>query len=540
MFAYECYSLRSLKTGGLIDIPAAAFYSCYKLTSIDFTSFTSIGVSAFQYSGIESITIPANCTIIKENAFDHSALSKITFEARITGIELTIMYCAFSNTLLSSISFPVEVEFGNDELDESHCLANCSKLESIHFEDDFYRIPAYFANLCTNLKSVVAKGVTTIKRDAFHLCINLETVTFDRVTYFGAYCYSYCSKLNMQFEETLDVDFYTNAFEFCESLSFSKVSSNWKLHGNEVFKGCSGLTALKIAAPLVESTFKGCKELKSVEILENITEIPSYCFKNCTKLTSFKYTNGLKSVDEEAFASTSLSGTFDFTDISIGDFAFESSEIEEVTIGREIYDYVFRNCTKLKTVYINSSQFNLRSFINTSSDIEFKLGSGAEDLKIEGNILVGYPEYIKPAKILTAVLPNYDEKSLTISKFTHISEYAFSLCKKLSEVIADTNISFYENNFAYSNVETVEIKDCGNLFIPDNTFTKAHSLKKVIISAKILGIGEEAFSDCYKLKTVELPSFVKEIRERAFFKCYYLKSIDISNVNLIHSEAFKY
>lgn len=75
--------------------------------------------------------------------------------------------------------------------------------------------------------------------------------------------------------------------------------------------------------------------------------------------------------------------------------------------------------------------------------------------------------------------------------------------------------------------------------IANNAFKNNKTLKKVVISSKVLVIGDGAFYGCKKLSTVSLGANVTTIGKNAFYNCIALKKIVIpSKVNKIGSKAF--
>ncbi len=75
--------------------------------------------------------------------------------------------------------------------------------------------------------------------------------------------------------------------------------------------------------------------------------------------------------------------------------------------------------------------------------------------------------------------------------------------------------------------------------IADNAFKNNKKLKKVVISSKILTIGNAAFSGCKKLATVTMGANVTTIGKNAFYNCIALKKIVIPKaVVKIGSKAF--
>ncbi len=75
--------------------------------------------------------------------------------------------------------------------------------------------------------------------------------------------------------------------------------------------------------------------------------------------------------------------------------------------------------------------------------------------------------------------------------------------------------------------------------IADNAFKNNKKLKKVVISSKILTIGNAAFSGCKKLATVTMGANVTTIGKNAFYNCIALKKIVIpKTVIKIGNKAF--
>ena len=68
--------------------------------------------------------------------------------------------------------------------------------------------------------------------------------------------------------------------------------------------------------------------------------------------------------------------------------------------------------------------------------------------------------------------------------------------------------------------------------IEDKACMKMKKLKKVIIGAGVVTIGDRAFEQCTALTEIELPSSVKNIGMQAFYKCKKLKKMKIKGTNL--------
>lgn len=530
-FAKNCYSLSSITTGVLTSIGSSAFYNCHKLKSIEIGSVTEIGSEAFYRAGIKSVTIPSSCTRIESSAFEESALESISFSERTE--DLVISNEVFAKTYITSVTIPKQVTLGSSIFD------SCGKLEKINIDESITTIPAGFAHMCISLKSVVAKGITSVSTSAFELCINLQSATLGSVTTFNSKCFMYCTNLSMSFNESLEITFSDSCFAFCDNIKLTNVPKEWTINNN-AFLGCGGISTLKINATLSQSSFKGCRELTSVELLENVETVPSSCFGNCSALTSLKFTKNLKNINSYAFSFTGLTGSYNFSSIELSSNAFDSTQIEDVIIGKTDY-HTFFNCTNLKTVKIDTDGFTPQSFINCS-EFDIKLEENAERLKFDNNILYYYYKSTTSdftEKKLLAVLPNYESKSMTISEYDSINAYAFSLSDRPRELIIDgLMITLKANTIKESNIRRLEIKNFNGVNIPSSAFQDAYNLQEVIIAEGIVAIDSLAFSDCYRLKSIELSSTLRSIGPKAFWNCYNLKYIDLSNVDIILAGAF--
>ena len=100
---------------------------------------------------------------------------------------------------------------------------------------------------------------------------------------------------------------------------------------------------------------------------------------------------------------------------------------------------------------------------------------------------------------------------------TRIDNYAFSNCKKLTDVTIPDSV-----------------KTIGDL-----AFNGCSGLTSVNIPESVKNIGVYAFSSCQKLKSVTVPGSVKKIADGTFLECTDLASVKISSgVKIIGSMAF--
>lgn len=142
-------------------------------------------------------------------------------------------------------------------------------------------------------KVVIQPGVTSIGKNAFSLCTNLESITIPK----------------------------------------SVTSIEWG-----AFQGCSSLMSITIPESVTsigEDAFYGCENLRSITIPEGVTSIGDSAFEDCRGLTSISLPESVIKIGNYAFKSTALTGKFVIPSgvTKIGDGLFENCQkLTEVVI----------------------------------------------------------------------------------------------------------------------------------------------------------------------------------------------------------------
>ena len=101
-----------------------------------------------------------------------------------------------------------------------------------------------------------------------------------------------------------------------------------------------------------------------------------------------------------------------------------------------------------------------------------------------------------------------------------IGEYAFSDCKKLTDIEISDNVKKIEKGAfnACVSLKNVNIPE-GVLELGDNTFFCCTEIEKIVIPNTVSGFGENCFSGCDSLKMLVVPYSVKFIDKNAFAYC---------------------
>ncbi|MBP5419799.1 MAG: leucine-rich repeat domain-containing protein, partial [Bacteroidales bacterium] len=336
-------------------------------------------------------------------------------------------------------------------------------------------------------KIIIGNSVTTIAKNAFFDCNNIESIVvdeentvFDSRNNCNAIIKTATNALIFGCQSTIIPEDVTtiNAYAFvdCSNMTKIEIPSSVTHIGNYVFDGCSSLKSIFIPSSVVyigRAIFSGCSSLTSIVVDENNTVYDSR--NNCNAIIRTRPNTlvvGCQSTiipeDVQCIGSYAFDGCDSLTDFEIpyGVTKIDSS--------------AFYGCKRLTSIKIPSSVTRIwnRTFAYCSS--------------------------------LTSIeIP---------SSVTYIDGYAFTGCASLDSIEIPSSVRY----------------------LGDGVFDGCKSLTKVKIPTSVTSLGWNVFSGCSKLKSIELPSSITKIGLEAFEGCSSLASIEIpSSVSEIGSNAFK-
>jgi hypothetical protein len=255
-----------LSNSGIETIGSSAFYGCSGLTSVTIPeSVTSIGNYAFsRCSGLTSVTIPDSVTDIGRGAFQNcSGLVDMTIPFVGGRADAT----APSDTTLFGYIFNYSTSSGTGTIFQQ------------------YNGGRIYAYIPSSLRSVTVIGGNLLQ-GAFMNCSMLTSATIgNSVTSIGK-----------------------QAFEYCTGLTEVTISSTVTSIGEYAYHNCSGLTTVNFNATnctTMGSTalpaFQGCSSFTTLNIGENVTQIPQNAFLSCANLTTLIIPNSVTSIGRYAF-----------------------------------------------------------------------------------------------------------------------------------------------------------------------------------------------------------------------------------------------
>ena len=240
----------------------------------------------------------------------------------------------YSNTINKVVIQPSVTSIGKN------AFSLCTNLESITIPKSVTSIGWGAFQECGSLKSItIPEGVTSIERSVFYECSSLTSITIPKsVTSIGWSAFQGCSSLKSITIPEGVTSIEWGAFQGCSSLMSITIPESVTSIGEDAFYGCENLRSITIPEGVTSigwKAFKGCSRLMSITIPEGVTSIGDSAFEACRGLTSISLPESVIKIGNYAFKSTALTGKFVIPSgvTKIGDGLFENCQkLTEVVI----------------------------------------------------------------------------------------------------------------------------------------------------------------------------------------------------------------
>lgn len=556
---------------GLEEVSYQGLAGMSKIVELDFsnTALATVGNMAFGgCSSLKVVKFPATVTKLTNSQFGRQSSSpKIcanleTVEA--PGVTQLNEYLSgdglFRGTKLKNVVMPNLVSIGNNS------FRDCKSLTEFTFPDSLTTIGNYaFAN--SGIKEVdFGVGLTTIKASAFENTPLTEVYIPAGVTSIGAGAFAKCKNFTTYVVDPASVSYYAGTYgELYDSVDtliafpagatgdegYVKIDEGVLL-GNEIFKGCTGITAVELPSTLraiptglfressVERVliptgvrsigdyaFYGCTKLEAVDIATTVVSIGNYAFQKCTKLETLKLPTMLETIGNYAFdgctALTSVTVPEALT--SIGNMAFQGTKITSF----EMYDMVttigasaFKGVTTLTSTRIsaNVKTIGAYAFANTQID-EITLPLGLETI---GSYA------FQGTKITSVTIPETVHTMGEAGMGSFPAEGSiFKDCTLLETVVFEgAPVDIYPGLFEGCTALTSVTLNGEWKVVPEKMFKGCTALTSITIPATVETIEKSAFLSS-GLTAITVPNSVKTIEAAAFEDCKALATVTLSN-----------
>lgn len=580
-------------------IGSRAFYNAYNVTSVTIPGSVAIIMpSAFMgCRNIETLTI-----LDSDNPNEESGL-KIADHAfynlrNLTTVNLPARLSSFSPAMFSSTGklSTINIAKGGSMYASKNGMVTNAAGDTLIYcpsgRTGYVRIPAGIATIAAGsfmqhysiTEVYVSYSVATIENNAFKLCTNLQTLTFEGSPSavgmtVGKQAFMRCYALkNVIFEkESAVTEIGEEAFSSCNVLGDLTLPTTLTKIGSLAFKDCLSIRKVVIAEgnkniEVAMDAFEGCVRLLTITIPSTMETLPIEAIAACPSVRSIDIaennpyfsSDGLiiynANKTELLFYSKTITpenGEYTPIDsvVKIRGGAFRNNDrIKVLNIGKnveEIGDYAFAGMSALTTVNFEDSTSALT------------LGKGVlQGTGSLGNIVL--PSRIR--EISEEMFRNSAIAVVTIgSSVTVIGKNAFTGCTGLVEIIfaEGCNIetipeSAFENvaagtitipksvkvieSRAFANVSASEIIfEEGSVLttIGDGAFTGSR-LVSISLPSSVTTLGKGVFEGAKKLTSVSLDgTALVNIPERTFTDCRKLKSFNVPNtINAIGDRAF--
>lgn len=301
MWAFKgCESLMEIYLPEGVSLGSCVFLDCKSLKEINIPKSWTYIPSWFLSgcSNIKEVELHEGITEIGSSAFESTGITSISFPDTLTSIGNS----AFGGTNLKKVEIPESVE-----IVESSAFWNCDQLVSVVIRSEDTEFENFVFCYCDSLTSVsLPEGMTKIYGAMFDGCVSLESITLPQsITSIEPQAFMNCEKLKQINIPDGVLQLEKNAFRGCASLEQIKLPDGLISIGDAAFAECSALKEITIPNTVTSigiAAFDGCAALTEIIIPDSVTSIGSYAFYECTGLLKVKLPDHLEIIEEQTFA----------------------------------------------------------------------------------------------------------------------------------------------------------------------------------------------------------------------------------------------
>lgn len=318
--------------------------------------------------------------------------------------------------------------------------------------------------------------------------------------------------------------------------------------GNAAFKDCTGLYRIYIpdgVKSIDEYAFAGCDRLVEIRFGSGLTRIGSNAFEGCTGFTSFEIPDHVTSIGGYLFkdCSDNMELTVSY-DLLMKSPLNKTGKIILKGTPAEIAANAFQNCTYLTSLALPETVVSIGSyaFSGCTALEDIELGDQIETIGVAAFAYTPITSFTMPPLATDLASETfYGCKKLTsidLGQVRRIGDGAFEDCMKLTSVrIPDTVTEIGSRAFIGSWLEKVEF-GTDLEYIGDYAFAGLF-FKNIVLPEGVVELGEAAFGSCPHLESVTLGQSLEKVGNRVFYYNDSLTSIVFpSTIKTIGQEVF--
>lgn len=419
------------------------------------------------------------------------------------------------------VESPIEFELNANE--DSYSVKGLINTTQISIPAIYNNLPVVsickdaFKNFSKLTSIEIPNSIVSIEDYAFYGCDNLEKV------YYNGEIYEWCN------------------------ISFVNYSSNPMCVGKSFYIKDDKNDYYELDEIIVPSTismigdyqFYGFKNIKKVDIHNNVLSIGKSSFEKCNSLLNVFVPDSVLSIGQYAFSGCSALANIIIPKnvTSIGQFAlYECDALESLTIpfvgnlkdGKENtnFGYIFGASS-----YSNNEMFipsSLNEVIVTGEKIidDYAFYNCRSLVKIvipEGVTTIGFSAFSSCSSLQELIIP---------TSIVYLGQNAFDYCDNLKYNIYDNaNYLGNENNKCLilikasdENISSCTIHDDTKV-IAYGAFSSCQLIREIVIPEGLTNIGNYAFYNCSSLISVEIPKSIRHIGDYSFNFCNSLNEL---------------
>ncbi len=519
-----------------VDTPSeGAFGGIECLTNINLGEHvTNLEPYMFAGTGIATIKLPSSLTTIEEFVFyDCDQLTELTIPGTVTEIKNNVFRSCDNFAKItfepSKTDTPLVIGYDTAGEDENLFVGN-TKLTTLNLNRELdYNTGFGENNIDTNSEGMFG-GIETLT----DVTIGEQVKTIEKFMFAGT------GITTLKFDEPSVATIKKFAFNECESLESLTIPGCVTTIENDVFDGCSGLTALNFLpsatdTPLVigydeddgedENLFEDdCTKLATLDLNreldyntgfgeENINSNSEGMFGGIESLTTVRLGEQVKTIEKYMFAGTNIVQlTIPESVTTIKEHAFsdcaELIKCHNLGNPTTIEQYTFNNCEKLDAIIFPGS-------VTTIKEFAFNGCKAITNLTIPGTVTEIKNNVFRGCSGLTTL--TFDS-SLTNTPLT----IGYDTDGEAENLFED-----YCTNLTTLNLNRKLNYTFGDSYITSNTeglFGGIESLKNVYLGEQATTIEKYMFAGT-GITSITIPATVNTIMDNAFNDCTQLQSI---------------